>query len=104
MKKNKGAISIFALLAMMFFLIFIMVAYNNVSQKGRTQVETEGLLVNYYKSTQTASDILKSLNGGNVTGSTKTTLLKETTEQGSVTSANNGQFVYSNGKIYKIAN
>ena len=62
-KMNKGAISIFALLSMMFFLIFIMVAYNNVTQKGKNQVETQEILVRYYKSNRTAADIADAMNG-----------------------------------------
>ncbi|MBR1539842.1 MAG: hypothetical protein IJ629_01450 [Clostridia bacterium] len=100
-KMNKGAISIFSLLAMMFFLIFIMVAYNNVMQKGKTQVETEGVLVDYYQSAQTATEITGALDGGTVTDGNKTTLLKETAEQEKL-SENSGKYVYSNGKIYKI--
>ena len=102
MEKNKGVISIFALLSMMFFLIFIMVAYNNVAQKGKTQVETEEILVDYYKSPQNATEIVKGLDGGNVTASTNTTLLKEKEQQNQVTTANNGNYIYSNGKVYKI--
>ena len=102
MKRNKGAISIFALLSMMFFLIFIMVAYNNVNQKGRTQVETEGVLVDYYKENQSATEIVSSLNGGTVTSSTMTNLIKEKAEQNVVGSTNIGKYVYSNGKIYKV--
>ena len=93
MKKNKGAISIFALLSMMFFLIFIMVAYNNVYQKGKTQVETEEILVDYYKSAVNATEIVQGLDGGEITKNS----LKETNQQ-AVTA---GKYVYSNGKIYK---
>ena len=100
--KNKGAISIFALLSMMFFLIFIMVAYNNVAQKGKTQVETQELLVDYYKSSQNATDVSKSKSGGSVTSTSKTTLLKENAQQNIVTSGNANKYVYSNGKVYKI--
>ena len=60
MKNNKGAISLFALLAMMFFLIFVMVAYNNIALKSKTQVQTEEVLYKYYQSTQTAADCAKS--------------------------------------------
>ena len=102
MKKNKGAISIFALLSMMFFLIFIMVAYNNVAQKGKTQVETEEILVDYYKSAVNATEIVQGLDGGTVTSANKNTILKETEQQNKVITANNGNYVYSNGKIYKV--
>ena len=98
MKKNKGAISIFALLSMMFFLIFIMVAYNNVAQKGKTQVETQEILVDYYKSAQNATEIVQGLDGGTVTIDNKDTVLKENAEKNVAA----GNYVYSNGKIYKV--
>ena len=106
MSKDKGAISIFALLAMMFFLIFIMVAYNNVMQKGKTQVETESILVDYYKSTQTATEIVSSMNGGDIkkTESDKNKKLKQTAQQNQATNGTVNTYVYSNGKYYKIIN
>ena len=108
MKKNKGAISIFALLSMMFFLIFVMVAYNNVAQKGKMQVETEGVLFNYYKPTQTATEIVASRTSTtdvkvSVAGD-KTKYLKSGKPQEFVATGNVNKYVYSNGKIYKIAN
>jgi len=105
-KMNKGAISIFALLSMMFFLIFIMVAYNNVMQKAKVQVETEGALVVYYESSQTASERISDANGGNVNGTNKGSVLRDTTQQNQVTSGNASanKYVYSNGKIYKVTN
>lgn len=99
---NKGVISIFALLSMMFFLIFIMVAYNNVAQKGKTQIETEEILVEYYHSAQSADDIAVALDGGDIFESAKTELLKETAEQNMVNDTNKNKYVYSNGKIYRI--
>ena len=101
MNRKRGAISVFALLSMMFFLIFIMVAYNNVTQKAKTQVETEGLLVDYYKPTITADQFVESLDGGVVSSSNQDQLLKKSA-QGAVTTGNSGKYVYSNGKIYKI--
>ena len=96
MNRKKGAISIFALLSMMFFLIFIMVAYNNVSQKGKTQVETEEILVNYYKSQRTAEDTVKALNGGNMP---KANLKGCFNSRSEVTA---GNYVLSNGKYYTV--
>ena len=105
MKKNKGAISIFALLSMMFFLIFVMVAYNNVAQKGKMQVETEGVLFNYYKQTQTATESAASRTS-TVKVADKAKYVKSGAPQDFVTADNakNNKYVYSNGKIYKIAN
>lgn len=101
-KRNKGAISIFALLSMMFFLIFIMVAYNNVMQKGKTQVETQGILVDYYKKSQTASEITSSkIDSNKVSNDNSNLYLKENAEKEKIT-GNNGKFVFSNGKIYEI--
>lgn len=109
MKKNeKGAISIFALLSMMFFLIFIMVAYNNVTQKGKTQVETEGILVDSYKSTQTAAEIISAKDGGSISRSandaTKKAALRQGAERNTLTAENASanKYVSSNGKVYKI--
>ena len=101
MNKRKGAISIFALLSMMFFLIFIMVAYNNVAQKGKTQVETEEILVSYYKSPRTASEVVNALNGGSVANGSKNTAIKGTDLQNKATV---GSYVLSNGKYYLIGN
>ena len=98
-KMNNGSISIFALLSMMFFLIFIMVAYNNVMQKGKTQVETEGVLVEYYKTTQNAEEIKSSIDSGSV----NLGLLKESSQRGEILkSTSNNQYIYSNSNVYKI--
>ncbi|MBR2290379.1 MAG: hypothetical protein IJ867_07380 [Clostridia bacterium] len=104
--RNKGAISIFALLSMMFFLIFIMVAYNNVMQKGKTQVETEGVLVDYYKSSQTAAEMITAANGGDIqkSATNKDTKLRQTAQQNQATNGTVNTYVYSNGKYYKITN
>jgi uncharacterized protein (UPF0333 family) len=100
MKKNRGAISLFALLAMMFFLIFIMIAYNNVSSKGKTQVETTGVLIEAYNPSETANTVYNQLDGGIL--DTNTTTGKTTEEKDVInnTLATN-EYVYVNGKIYK---
>lgn len=110
-KMNKGAISIFALLSMMFFLIFIMVAYNNVMQKAKTQVETEGILVDYYNSTQSAEEIINSKSGTDIsiadTTENKQKKLKHSAQLNEVESSDSGnvnKYIYSNGKVYKIVN
>ena len=99
MNKRKGAISIFALLSMMFFLIFIMVAYSNVAQKGKTQVETEEILVKYYKSLRTATDVVNASNGGTISSDKKAEAIKGKELQDKATS---GSYVLSNGKYYLI--
>jgi hypothetical protein len=58
MRNDRGAIALFALLAMMFFLIFIMVAYNNIAMKGKTQVETTTLLRSEYDTGETAAEAI----------------------------------------------
>ena len=101
MKRNKGVISMFVLLAMMFFLIFITVAYNNVAQKGKTQVETEEILVEYYQSVQSAEEINASLYDGSVGNSSKQFLLRSLSQQQRIVGASDN-YIYSNGKIYYI--
>ena len=101
MKKNKGVISMFVLLAMMFFLIFITVAYNNVAQKGKTQVETEEILLEYYRSVQGADGITAGLDAGSVNDTSKEELLRGSAQQQKVSTQTN-KYIYSNGKIYRI--
>lgn len=48
MKKENGAISIFVLIAMLFFLAFIMVSYNTVQEKGKTQQGATQVLIELY--------------------------------------------------------
>lgn len=56
MRDNKGAIAVFTLLAMLFFLIFAMVIYRNIAAKSRTQVETTEVLLDIYNAdTDTAA-------------------------------------------------
>jgi len=103
MKKNKGVISMFVLLAMMFFLIFITVAYNNVAQKGKTQVETEEILLEYYRSVQGADGFTNGIYEGLVNDSSKENLLRGLAQQQKISaSGSTGSYIYSNGKIYII--
>ena len=66
------------------------------------QFETEEILVDYYKSAVNATEIVQGLDGVTVTSANKNTILKETEQQNKVITANNGNYVYSNGKIYKV--
>lgn len=101
MIKENGAISIFAILSMMFFLIFIMVAYNNVMQKAKIQKETEEILVDYYKSTQTAKEITESRNGNLA----KLNNLRSNSQKYKVLEkSNDNKYIYSNGYVYSIQN
>lgn len=101
MKKNRGAISIFALLSMMFFLIFIIVAYNNVTQKGKNQVKTEELLVDYYSPAQSATEVISEKNGGEFKGASNPSVFKEMGTVSGNIKANENKYFYSNGKFYK---
>lgn len=99
MKSNKGAIAIFALLAMLFFLVFVMIAYNNISSKAKTQVETTGVLVDYYKSETLSDDLYNGIVGGDlILEETRTFIEKQEAEK----SENKGKYMAIYGKIYKI--
>ena len=75
MRSKKGAISLFTLIAMMFFLVFVMVAYNNIAEKGKNQVETTAVLVDCYKSDTTLDNIYNALvSSESANGKTKTQL------------------------------
>jgi hypothetical protein len=93
MRDDKGAIALFALLAMMFFLIFIMVAYNNVAIKGKTQIETTTLLRSEYDTGETASDIInRKLDTAGIEQS-------EVPECSSVDVSSGNVYAYKDGKI-----
>jgi len=97
MRNERGAITIFAFLAMMFFLIFIMVAYNNVAIKGRTQVETTSLLMSTYKPDASASEAYLAIDKGKIN---KDSLHINDEDKGNVEL---GSFVYIGGKIYEVS-
>lgn len=50
MRKENGAISVFVLLSMLFFLTFIMISFSIVQQKGKNQQATTEVLKDIYKS------------------------------------------------------
>lgn len=91
MRNEKGAIAIFTLLAMMFFLVFIMVGYSNVALKTKTQVETTSVLVDEYKSDSDSSAILSEKMAGNTTTNTART----TAENAAITNTANKRKLYS---------
>ena len=99
MKNKKGAISLFALVAMLFFLVFVTVAYNNVTAKSRTQVETTEVLVDVYKSDTNIDDIYNQLLDGNMTAAKVKTALQN---QEFTKEANKGKYMSVDGKLYKI--
>lgn len=96
MRDNKGAIAIFTLLAMLFFLIFIMVAYSNIASKAQTQVETTGVLVESYKSDSDSSAILNQMMAGNLESDDI-----KTDDENSV-SNQTGKYIAIDGEIYNI--
>ena len=96
MRNNKGAIAIFTLLAMLFFLIFVMVGFNNISSKSKVQVETTGVLLDSYKSDSNSEAILDEIMAGNLSED-----VIKTSDESSV-SNNSGKYIAISGKIYKI--
>ena len=106
MRKENGAISIFTFLAMVFFLVFIMVAYNNVEVKGKTQLETEEILMDAYKPDVSSSDVLTQMNKGNISDiddDERALIVKTSDEIRTVSSNENlGKYIFLNGGFYKI--
>lgn len=96
MKNEKGAISIFTTLACLFFLIFIMVAYRNVSAKARSQVETTEVLVDSYKSDTDSGDIYNTL-------VTDESVSGKTVDENSTINSGTSNYIAIDGKIYNIA-
>ena len=120
MRNNKGAISLFALISMVFFLIFIVVAYNNVWQKGKNQVEVESVLSENYKYVDSADKVSSDKNGGTPGAIVLNSKLRggqqekkasdyvvTPTSNGTSTVTtydNNKKYIYSNGEVSKINN
>lgn len=96
MKDNKGAIAIYALLAMLFFLIFVMVAYNNISSKTKTQIETTGVLVDSYKSDSASTAVYNQMLAGDASIDDIRTDDEESVLDES------GKYIAIKGKIYNI--
>ena len=96
MRNDKGAIAIFTLLAMLFFLIFVMVGFNNISSKSKVQVETTGVLLDSYKSYSNSEAILDEIMAGNLSED-----VIKTSDESSV-SNKSGKYIAISGKIYKI--
>lgn len=96
MRDNKGAIAIYTLLAMLFFLVFVMVAYNNISSKTQTQVETTGVLIESYREDTDSSAILNQMLSGNINSNDV-----KTDDENSVLD-DNGKYIAIDGKIYNI--
>lgn len=101
MKKNNGAISIFALIAMMFFLIFVMAVYNNLSTKSQTQIETTGVLVDLYGSDENARTIYTQYLNGGSSENVKPQYFKSSAEEDKMSELTDEEYIFINGKIYK---
>ena len=99
MKNNTGAISIFALIAMLFFLAFIMVSYNTVQEKGKTQQGTTGVLTEIYDQDKDINAVYSKMYSN--TAVDFNTIVK-TEEQENV--INNANFIAVDGVIYKKSN
>lgn len=96
MKNERGAISVFALLAMLFFLVFIMAAYNNVSTKTQTQIETNKVLVKTYKPYTDAVSLYNQMMAGEINKD-----VIKTEAQESVLDKKD-YYIAIDGKIYNI--
>lgn len=97
MRSEKGAITLFTLLAMLFFLIFAMIVYNNVSQKSQMQIESTDVLVDEYK----ADTSIDSIYGETVTGTKAEASDAKTKDQSTVITSGSNDYVAIDNKIYK---
>ena len=96
MRDNKGAIAIFTLLAMLFFLIFVMMIYSNISSKAKTQIQTTEVLLDMYTSDTSSSAILEQMLAGELTD-VKTADQEEVAEE---VSNDSSLYLAIDGKIY----
>lgn len=99
MRKDNGAISVFVLIAMLFFLAFIMVSYNNVQEKGKTQQETTGVLTDIYDSGEDINAVYTQIYTN--TSVDLNTVVKTDAQTNVVNTAN---YIAVDGTIYKRAN
>ena len=96
MRDNKGAIAIFTLLAMLFFLIFVMMIYSNISSKAKMQVQTTEVLLDMYTSDTSSSAILEQMMAGDLID-VKTSDQEEVAES---VSSDDSLYLAIDGKIY----
>ena len=96
MRRENGAISMFALFAMLFFLAFIMVYYNAVQEKGKTQQETTGILSEVYDKNKDINAIYSTMY---YTNSVDFNTIVKTEEQLNV--INIANYIAVDGVIYK---
>lgn len=96
MRKSNGAISVFVIIAMLFFLTFIIVSYNTVQNSGKTQQGTTQVLKKIYDQDENMNAIYAEKYSGAITD--LNTVVK-TTEQSGVTATAN--YIAVDGVIYK---
>lgn len=96
MRKDRGAISVFVLIAMLFFLAFIMVSYNTVQEKGKTQQETTQVLKGVYDTGEDINAVYSQKYSGAITDLNTVT---KTDEQANVAATAN--YIAIDGVIYK---
>ena len=96
MRKNNGAISIFVIIAMLFFLAFILVSYNVVQEKGKTKQESTKILKSMYDKDADINAIYSQKYSGAITD--LNTVVK-TEEQSNVTAVAN--YIAVDGTVYK---
>lgn len=103
MKQNKGAISLYTLLSMLFFLIFIMVAYSTVSSSSRLQTKTTEIVTDEYKPSVEPGTIFTTMYDTNQTINVNTVPNTTLTNHQTNTIQNNkGSYIFYNNKIYLI--
>ena len=96
MRKSNGAISVFVLLAMLFFLTFIMISFSIVQQKGKNQQATTEVLQDIYRS---EIDLESMYASRIVEGETDIESLLKTQEQ--VDNYSSASYIAVDGVIYK---
>lgn len=96
MKSEKGAISVFVLFSMLFFLAFMMISFSMVQQKGKTQQGTTEVLQDVYKSDTDVNIIYSEIV---VENSTDLNTVVKTAEQENA--INSASYMAVDGVIYK---
>ena len=96
MRKDNGAISIFVIIAMLFFLAFILVSYNTVQEKGKTQQESTKILKTAYDKEDDINAIYSQKYSGAITD--LNTVVKTDAQSNVASTAN---YIAVDGTVYK---
>lgn len=96
MRKNNGAISIFVIIAMLFFLAFILVSYNTVQEKSKTQQESTKILKTIYDKDDDINAIYAQKYSGEIID--LNTVIKTDAQLNVVSTAN---YIAVDGTVYK---